>query len=82
MSIPYQAVRAELFANEIGHELLARRLRISAHTVSRKLNAHTEWALEECYQIMDLLGRPYTDLPLLFPRKGRNEEGRKCVRKH
>ena len=58
MSRPYQAVRAELFANEIGQELLARRLRISAHTVSRKLNAHTEWTLEECYQIMDLLGRP------------------------
>ena len=35
MSRPYQAVRAELFANEIGQELLARRLRICAHTVSR-----------------------------------------------
>lgn len=72
MSRPYQAVRAELFANEIGQELLARHLRISAHT---------EWTLEECYQIMDLLGRSYTDLPLLFPRRGKNEEGRKCPRK-
>lgn len=81
MSRPFQAIRAELYANEIGQELLARRLRISAHTVSRKLNAHTEWTLEECYQMLDLLGRPYTDLPILFPRGGRNEEGRKCVRK-
>lgn len=47
MSRPYQAIRAELYANEIGQELLARRLRISAHTVSRKLNAHTEFVQVE-----------------------------------
>lgn len=81
MSRPFQAIRSELYANEIGQEMLARRLRISAHTVSRKLNAHTEWTLEECYQVLDLLGRPYTDLPVMFPRGGRNEEGRKCARR-
>ena len=74
MSRPYQAVRAELFANEIGQELLARHLRISAHTVSRKLNARSPWTLAECYQVMDLLGKPYEQIPLIFPRDGRNEE--------
>ena len=82
MSRPFQAIRSELYANEIGQELLARRLRISTHTVSRKLNGHTEWTLEECYQVLDLLGRPYADLPALFPRGGKNETGRKAARRN
>ena len=54
--------------------LLARRLRIGTATVSRKLNARSPWTLAECYQVMDLLGKPYEQIPLIFPRDGRNEE--------
>ena len=75
-------LRAKMLESGVDVKTICEVCGISYPSFYRKLNAHTEWTLEECYQIMDLLGRPYTDLPLLFPRRGKNEEGRKCVRKH
>ena len=71
---PYHALRAALYGDGVTHDQLARRLRIGTATVSRKLNARSPWTLAECYQVMDLLGKPYEQIPLIFPRDGRNEE--------
>ena len=71
---PYHALRAALYGGGVTHDQLARRLRIGTATVSRKLNARSPWTLAECYQVMDLLGKPYEQIPLIFPRDGRNEE--------
>ena len=71
---PYHALRAALYGCGVTHEQLARRLRLGTATVSRKLNARSPWTLTECYQVMDLLGKPYEQIPQIFPRDGRNEE--------
>ena len=71
---PYHKLRTELYIGGYTEPLLARRLRIGTATVSRTLNARSPWTLAECYQVMDLLGKPYEQIPLIFPRDGRNEE--------
>lgn len=52
---PYQALRKELCINGIGYTELARSLRVSAGTISRKMNGQSEWTLDECYRTLDLL---------------------------
>ena len=71
---PYHALRAELYGAGVTHAQLARRLRIGTTTLSRKLNAKSPWTLDECYQVLGLLGKPYEQIPQIFPRDGRNEE--------
>ena len=61
---PYHKLRTELYIGGITAPLLARRLRIGTATVSRKLNAKSPWTLSECYQVMDLLGKPYEQIPV------------------
>ena len=55
--------------------VLARKLGVSKTTISKKLNGHTQWKLDEMYAVLDLLGRSTSDLPALFPPSGQNEEG-------
>ena len=55
-------------------DVLARKLGVSKTTISKKLNGHTQWKLDEMYTVLDLLGRPASDLPVLFPPSGQNEE--------
>lgn len=75
---PYQALRKELCINGIGYTELARSLRVSAGTISRKMNGQSEWTLDECYRTLDLLCKPHSDLTNYFPYKGRNEEDAPC----
>jgi hypothetical protein len=77
---PYHALRAELYGDGVTHAQLARRLRIGTTTLSRKLNAKSPWTLDECYQVLDLLGKPVDQLSEVFPRGGRNEEDSRCRR--
>lgn len=71
---PYQALRNELFINGISNPELARLLLVGSSTISRKLNGKSPWTLDECYRVLDLLGKPHSALPDLFPEKGRNTE--------
>lgn len=82
MARPFQRLRCLMYEYDVGQAELARRLRLSVHTVSSKMNSHSEWTLDEMYQIMGLFGWPVSDMYVLFPRKGRNEEGSKCKRKN
>ena len=75
---PYHALRSELYSDGITHAQLARRLRIGTTTLSRKLNAKTPWTLDECYRVLDLLGKTDVQLSAIFPRDGRNEEDERC----
>lgn len=60
---------------DVDAPVLARALGVCAWTVSRKLNGHVQWTLDEMYTVLGLLGRPDKDLPGLFPPGGQNEEG-------
>ncbi len=73
MSRPYHRLRCLLYANGIHQSDVARALLVSVHTVSSKLNGHSEWTLGEAYKLLELLGEPMEALPQLFPRNGRNE---------
>lgn len=77
---PYQALRNELYANGISSIVLARSLRIGTNTLSRKLNGKSRWTLDECYHVLHVLRKPNSDLTVLFPYKGRNEEEAPCRR--
>lgn len=72
MSRPFQLLRGAMYANEITQNDMARHLRISVHTISSRLNGHTEWTLEEIYTILDLLGQAPSEIINLFPRHGSN----------
>lgn len=78
---PYQALRNELFINGISNPALARSLLVGPATISRKLNGKSPWTLDECYRVLDLLGKPHSALPDLFPEKGRNTEEFQCARR-
>lgn len=38
--------------------------------LSKYIIGHREWQLEDIYSIMDLIHRPYEEIPIYFPRKG------------
>ena len=71
----YNKLRGALDEAEMDQRLLARRLKISENSLSRKMNAKARWTLDEAYETLRLLGRPASDLPVLFPPGGQNEEG-------
>lgn len=78
MARPYGALRGALLAQGIDHQHLARALLLSETCLSRKMNAKSGWTLDEAYGALQLLGRPASDLPALFPPGGQNEVG--CFR--
>jgi len=71
----FSRLRTALTDADVDAPVLARALGVSQCTVSKKLNGHTQWNLDEMYAVLELLGRPAKDLPVLFPRGGQNEEG-------
>lgn len=82
MSRPFQRLRCLMYEHDVSQTDLARRLRLSVHAVSSKMNGHTEWTLDEMYQILIWLGIPASEMYVLFPHKGRNEEDTRCRRKN
>lgn len=76
MARPYAKLRGALKEQELDLRHLARLLKISVNTLSRKLNARSKWTLDEAYETLRLLGRPASDLPVYFPPGGQNEEER------
>lgn len=82
MSRPFQRLRCLMYEHDVSQVELARKLRLSVHTVSSKMNGHSQWTLEEMYEILTMFGWPESEMYVLFPRGGRNEEGTKCRRKN
>lgn len=78
MSRPFQKLRLLMYEYDVSQEALARKLRVSVHTVSSRLNGHSEWTLAEMYSILTLFGWPESEMHVLFPYKGRNEEETQC----
>lgn len=82
MSRPFQRVRSLMYENGLKQTDVARALLVSEHTVSDKLNGHTEWTLSEMYRLLGLFGQPDEELHNLFPPNGCNDgEGRRWCRK-
>ncbi len=71
--IPYAKLRGELMAREISHEDFAKGIGMSLSALSRKINAHVMWDLNEVYRVMDFLELPYTVIPDYFPKDGRTK---------
>ena len=75
MARPFMRLRTAMANADVDVPIIARTLRVSACTVSSRLNNHTKWNLDEMYAVLRLLDRPTEDLPWLFPPGGQNEEG-------
>lgn len=73
MARPYKILRDLLHQNEITNEILAEELNVTHTTVSRKLNAHTQWTLDQMYHILDMIGEKPERMHVIFPRNGQNE---------
>lgn len=71
----FKRLRIAMANVDVDAPLLARELGVSVCTISSRLNGHTQWQLDEMYSTLSLLGRPVSDLPVLFPRNGQNEGG-------
>ena len=54
-------------------EDIARRLMLSAVSVSRRMSGKESWRLNECYEVLALLDLDDRQLCKYFPRGGRNE---------
>lgn len=81
MSRPFQKLRLLMYEYDVSQEALARKLRVSVHTVSSRLNGHSEWTLAEMYSILTLFGWPESEMHVLFPYRGGNEEENQCKNK-
>lgn len=66
----YRALKTKLFDLEIDQKELARKLQRSATYVSERMAAKRDWGLEDVYVICDLIGVPYQEIPVYFPKGG------------
>lgn len=73
MAKPFKELRDALHIAEIRSVDLARELLLSTGSISNRLMAKQPWTLDECYKVLELLNRPPSDLPKLFPRNGQND---------
>lgn len=73
MARPYKILRDLLRQNEITSDILAEELNVAETTISRKMNAHNEWTLDQMYHILDLIGEKPERMHIIFPRNGQNE---------
>lgn len=78
MSRPFQKLRLLMYEYDVSQEALARKLRVSVHTASSRLNGHSEWTLAEMYTILALFGWPESEMHVLFPYRGGNKEETQC----
>lgn len=67
---PHAKLRGALVARDIDGDYLARKLLRGRTYISKCMMGHTPWTITECYQIMDMIGAPYTELVEYFPPKG------------
>lgn len=70
MKTRYIDLRNALRDAGITHAALAAELGISETSMSFRFSGRYPFTLEEAYKILDLLERPYSDLPRLFPKDG------------
>ena len=73
MARPYKLLRDKLRSCEITQEMLAEELRVGTDTISRKINAHFPWTVDQMYTILDLIGEKPESMHKYFPRNGQNE---------
>lgn len=66
----YTEIRAEMVRRGLDGAKMAEALGISRITYSNKLCAHIPFTSREMYTILDLFGRPDSDIALYFPRNG------------
>ena len=63
-------LRGALVAADITEKYLARKLLRGVTYVSHRMSGKEPWALDECYQILDLLHIPHDQLHIYFPPGG------------
>ena len=73
MARPFKLLRDKLRSCEITQEILAEELKVGTDTISRKINAHFPWTLDQMYAILDLIGEKPDSMHRYFPRNGQNE---------
>lgn len=66
----YLELRGEMVRQGISNADIAARIGKSQAHVSRCLNLWTGWDCQDMYAIMDMIGRPYSDLHVIFPKDG------------
>lgn len=73
MARPFGLLRGRMRACGMTQEDIARRLMLSAVSVSRRFSGREEWRLDECYEVLSLLNLKDKQLCKYFPKGGRNE---------
>lgn len=73
MARPFGLLRGRMVDCDLTQEDIARQLKLSMNSVSRRMNGKEPWRLDECYELMELLGLKDKQLMRYFPRGGRNE---------
>lgn len=73
MAKPYSWLRGELQKNNIDEPYYAELLGKSVSYVSKRLMARDTWEQDDMYRTLDILHRPYEELHIYFPLKGRRE---------
>lgn len=66
----FEKLRVSLRREGIDQQYLSKQIGRSTPYISERLCGHREWQLEDIYSIMDLIHRPYEEIPIYFPRKG------------
>ena len=73
MSRPFGLLRGRMAACGMTQEDLARRLKLSTNSVSRRMSGKEPWRLDECYDVLSMLDVPDKRIGEYFPKGGRNE---------
>jgi len=71
----YRNLRKELFANDLKQPYVGKHIGCSGQHVSDMMTGKAEWRLEQCYKVLEMINKPYTDLPKYFPPGGMYREG-------
>jgi hypothetical protein len=65
----YKILREDLFIHKINYEELGHYLGLSRSSINNRFNCRNDWQIQEGYRILELLGRPESDLIVYFPKK-------------
>ena len=70
MEAPFTELRKLLAVNFMPVTEYAERIGRSTDYVSKRMNAHRTWDIEDVYATLKLFGKEATDIPDLFPSAG------------
>lgn len=72
MTHKYSFLSGRLRQLDMNQGDVAERLGICPAAVSDRFRGRTSWTLYEAYEVLDLIGAKPDELPIYFPREGKN----------